>query len=242
MENVLPHGTTLTWLGHSTVRIGTPSGARILIDPWTYGNPSCPAADKDPGPLDLILITHAHDDHIGDAVRIAHDTGARVVAIGEIGHHLWRLGVSESRMVQMNRGGTVRFPDLGVSITQTVALHSSSTVVDGAIVALGEPCGYVVDIDGFAIYHAGDTDVFSDMRLIADLYAPKVALLPIGDHYTMGPEDGVRAADMLGPKVVIPCHYNTFPPIAQDEAAFAAKVEAKGIRCAPLSPGESVEV
>lgn len=238
MENVLPHGTTLTWLGHSTVVIGAPAGARILIDPWTYGNPACPAAAKDPGPLDLILITHAHDDHIGDAVRIARESGARVVAIGEVGQHLWQLGVPESQIVQMNRGGTVRFPDLDVAITQTVAIHSSSTFVDGRIVALGEPCGYVVHLaGGFAIYHAGDTDVFSDLRLIAELHAPKVALLPIGDHYTMGPRGAALAVELLHPlEAVVPIHHGTFPELTGTPAAFHEALAARGLAVPVITP------
>lgn len=226
----------LTYLGHSAFMLEA-DGHTVLIDPFLTHNPKASHAAENVHP-ETILVTHAHNDHVGDTIAIAKRTGAKVITTFELGEWLESQGVENA--VPANHGGTVKFA--GGTAKLVPAWHTSSySLPEGGTTAIGFPAGFVVRMGGSCIYFAGDTALFGDMRLIGE-EGLDAAVIPIGDHYTMGPEDGVRAADMLRPKVVIPCHYNTFPPIAQDEAAFAAKVEAKGMRCAPLSPGESVEV
>ena len=182
------------WLGHGTFLFRSPGGKRILIDPWIATNPVCPDEAKKIRELDLMLLTHGHDDHTADAVSIGRSTGARVIAPYELA--LWLQQKGLQNVTAMNRGGTIEAG--GLSITMVPAFHSSSIVEDGRIVYLGEPCGYVIRLeDGLTIYFAGDTAIFGDMRLIAEMYRPQIAFLPIGDTYTMGPERGresLRAA------------------------------------------------
>ena len=197
-----PPGLTFTWLGHSTFLIGTPNGKRILIDPWVQNNPACPPDKKDVGPIDLMLVTHGHFDHIEDAVPIAKATGCQVIGIYETAAWLMGKGVAEEKVAPMNKGGTLRLPDLGLSVTMVHADHSCGIKDGDQILYGGEAVGYVVTLDdGFAFYHAGDTAVFSDMSLIADLYQPKLAFLPIGDRFVMSPREAARAASFLSTSV-----------------------------------------
>jgi len=200
--------TTLTWLGHSTFRLDTASGKRIYIDPFLNGNPKCPEDEVTPEHVDMIAITHAHGDHLGDTVELAKQHDATVVAPVELAD--WLQIKHELKNVRdPNKGGTVDVD--GVKFTLTNAHHSSS---NDNLEYMGEPCGIVVTTeDGKKVYFAGDTCVFGDMQLIGRLYSPDVAVLPIGDHYTMGPKEASLAIELLGVKRVVPCHWGTFPAL-----------------------------
>jgi L-ascorbate metabolism protein UlaG (beta-lactamase superfamily) len=197
---------TLTWLGHASFRLDTTDGKRIYVDPFLKGNPKCPESEQDPDRADIIALTHGHGDHVGDTVELAKKTGATVVAPVELAGWLGSQGVENTR--DPNKGGTEEVD--GVTFTLTNAFHSSSNN-DGEY--MGEPCGIVVGVDDKRVYFAGDTCVFGDMQLIRRLYAPDVAVLPIGDHYTMGPKEASLAVELLGVKRVVPCHFGTFPAL-----------------------------
>jgi L-ascorbate metabolism protein UlaG (beta-lactamase superfamily) len=209
----LNRDTAITYLGHATILIETPGGKRLLIDPWLAGNPACPDEWKSPerlGRIDLILLTHIHNDHAGDAESIVKaNPDAGVVAIYEAAN--WIGGKGAKRLHPMNKGGSHTVA--GIEITMTHALHSSSfEESDGRVIYGGEPAGYILKLEnGFTLYAAGDTALFSDMALLRELYAPELAFLPIGDNFTMGPRDAARAIRLLGVSHVIPIHYATFP-------------------------------
>jgi L-ascorbate metabolism protein UlaG (beta-lactamase superfamily) len=224
-----------TWLGHGTFLFRSPGGKRILLDPWIATNPVCPEESKKILDLDLLLLTHGHDDHTADAVSIGRATGARVIAPYELGRWMEQKGLQA--VTPMNRGGTIDAG--GLSITMVPAFHSSSIVEDGRIVYLGEPCGYVIRFeDGVTIYFAGDTAVFGDMRLIAEMYHPQIAFLPIGDHYTMGPAGAAKACELLGVRQVVPMHFGTFPALTGTPARLRELVEPRGVKVIELKPGE----
>ena len=222
----------LTWLGHSSFRLDA-GGKRIYIDPFLNGNPKCPEGEQTPERVDVIAITHGHGDHVGDAVDLAKQHGATVIAPVELAGRLGSQGVENVK--DPNKGGTVEID--GIRFTLTHAQHSSSDN-DGNYT--GEPCGIVVRAEGKTVYFAGDTNVFGDMQnVIARLYKPDVAVLPIGDHYTMGPEEAALAVELLGVKRVVPCHYGTFPVLTGTPEALAEKV-GSGVTVERIDPGESV--
>ena len=223
----------IRYLGHSAFQIRH-GGHDLLIDPFLDGNPLAAATPGELNPTH-ILVTHGHGDHLGDTLAIAERTGCQVITVHEIAEWLTARGVDAWGM---GTGGSHAFA-FG-RVTATIAHHSSS--FDGgenAGMYAGNPVGFVIEIGGSTIYHAGDTGLFMDMELIGRRFALDIAMLPIGDNYTMGIDDAVIAAEMLGAKLVIPMHYNTFPPIAADANVFAAKLKAKGIESHVLSPGAS---
>ena len=206
MEHLLG-GTRINYLGHATFRLVTAGGEQIIIDPFLAGNPTTPDHLKEVGELDTILVTHGHPDHFADAASLAKATGATVVSNFEIFSYLQSQGVENAQPIQ--KGGTAEIG--GIKVTATNAFHSSSIQTeDGSVIYGGEPMGYVVEFEsGFKLYHSGDTCLFGDMALIAELYKPDLALLPIGDRLTMGPYEAAHAARLLGVEHVVPIHYST---------------------------------
>ncbi|MDF9828413.1 L-ascorbate metabolism protein UlaG (beta-lactamase superfamily) [Ereboglobus sp. PH5-5] len=228
----------ITYLGHSCFLVET-STASLVIDPFLTGNPTA-TAKADDIRCDYVLISHGHCDHTGDALDIAKTNDAVIVSNHEICNFFAAQG---AKVHNMNPGGAFKFPFGRVKLT--IAHHSSSEDGDSSDPLLppylGSPCGIIIEADGKRIYHAGDTALFLDMQLIGRA-GLDLAMLPIGDNFTMGPEDAIDALDMLKPKAAIPMHYNTWPPIAQDAPAFAAAAKQRGHLAHPLKPGESVTI
>lgn len=226
---------TLRFLGHSACE-ATDGAARILIDPFLTGNPLAAAGPDQLNPT-AILISHAHNDHMGDALAIAKRCSVQVVAIFEIATWFEQQGVQSHGM---SIGGGHAFPWGWVKLTQ--AWHGSTLVdEEGRFHTLGTPAGLLLRLGGKLLYHAGDTGLFGDMALIGRA-GIDLALLPIGDNFTMGPDDALEAVKLLKPKAVVPIHYNTFPVIQQDAGVWAARVEAEtGARCVVLEPGAGLE-
>jgi L-ascorbate metabolism protein UlaG (beta-lactamase superfamily) len=227
--------TTLTWLGHSTFRFDTPGGKRVYIDPFLNGNPKCPETEVEPEHIDVIALTHAHGDHLGDTVDLAKKHGCTVIAAVELAD--WLQGKQGlENVLDPNKGGTVKAA--GVKFTFTNAHHSSS---NDDLEYMGEPCGIVVEVEnGTKLYFAGDTCVFGDMQLIRRLYSPDVAILPIGGHYTMDPREAAVALELLGTKRCVPCHYGTFPPLVGTPAQL--RELAPDVQIDEPAPGESLTV
>ena len=201
---------SITWFGHSAFLLKSPGGKSVLIDPW-LDNPKAPAGAKEIAPVDLILLTHGHSDHVGNTIDVAKRTKAPVIAIYEISLYLQEHGVSTAQ--GMNKGGTMRVN--GLTVTMVDARHSSGIDAGGAVIPGGEPAGFVVEFEnGFRVYHAGDTSLFGDMKLIAELYKPQLVILPIGGLYTMGPREAAFACKMLKADHIVGMHYGTFPVLA----------------------------
>jgi L-ascorbate metabolism protein UlaG (beta-lactamase superfamily) len=225
---------SLKWLGHGSFRLDSPRGRRIYVDPFLQG-PTCPDDEREPERVDLILLTHGHEDHVGSTIELWKQHQPRVIAPVELRRWLETKGVEGAQGNDPNKGGTVDAD--GIEVTLTNAHHSSS--IDGAYT--GEPCGLVVKLeDGKTVYFAGDTCVFGDMQLIGRIYEPDVAVLPIGDHYTMGPRQAAVACELLGVKRVVPAHWGTFPLLrgTPDELAkLAPQVEVER-----LQPGDAISL
>jgi L-ascorbate metabolism protein UlaG (beta-lactamase superfamily) len=234
---------TFTWLGHATVLCTLPTGEVVLIDPWVMGNPSCPPSHKKLERVDAMLITHAHSDHMGDAVEIAKRLRPRhVLASFEIADWLTSKGVENC--TGMNLGGSVEIfgPETPLTVSMVRADHSSSLEEDGKIVYGGPASGLVVKLGGgFTFYHAGDTALFSDMQLISELYRPELAFLPIGDLYTMDPQQAARACRYLGVRKVVPVHWGTFPALTGTPRQLVKALEDLGVACevVHMQPGET---
>ena len=226
---------SLTWLGHASFRIDSPNGKRIYVDPWVSG-PTCPAEEKDPERVDIIAVTHGHGDHVGDVAELGKKHKSRLVAMNELAGWLDGQGYPDAAAGGMGKGGTVDVD--GVKFTLTNAFHSSSTP-DGSYA--GEPAGVVIALEnGFTLYHAGDTCVFGDMQLIGRIYQPDLAILPIGDHYTMGPKEASVAIELLGVKRCVPCHWGTFPFLTGTPAQL--RELAPDVDLVEMEPGQRIEL
>lgn len=233
-------GTRIAWLGHSTVLLEAASGFRVLLEPFVHSNPRCPEEFKRVDRLDVIAASHAHFDHVGDAPALWRQARPTAIVAGvEVAHWMRQQGIDPAVVVEMNKGGTVRVGE--AAITMTTANHSSSWV-DGDVLRYGgEPAGLIVRFDdGFTAYHAGDTNVFGDMALIGELYSPDLVMLPVGDHYTMGPREAAKAVELLGARRVLPIHWGTFPVLTGTPAALRHECGSRGLDVEVLEvrPGE----
>ncbi len=225
----------ITWLGHAAFLFE--AGKKILIDPFISGNPTAPCSPEELNP-DVIAVTHGHRDHLGDTIEIGKKTGCRIISIHEVANYIKSKGVFAEGM---NKGGTMTVEE--ITFTMTDARHSSSIDASGFNFDGGSPAGFIIKIGGHSIYHAGDTGIFGDMQLIGELYEPELALLPIGDRFTMGIKEAVKAVELIRPEIVVPMHYNTFDVIAQDPEEFKRAVEAKiDTKVIIMEPGESIEI
>ena len=229
-------GLAITWLGHATFVLTTPGGKRIVTDPWLEGNPMCPPDRRRIDAADLILLSHGHSDHSGDIVAVSRATGAPVLAVYELALWLERKGLHNVH--GMGVGGTV--PIAGLQVTMVPAVHTSSVVEGDTTVYLGAATGFVVRLENAqTIYFAGDTALFGDMQLIGEMHAPDIAFLPIGDHFTMGPDAAARACRMLRVRQVVPMHYGTFPVLTGTPDRLKQLVEPLGVDVLVLKPGET---
>ena len=230
-------GLQITWLGHAAFRITMPGGETVIIDPWIMGNPACPEREKKVKRADILLCTHGHFDHIGDAVAIATEHNSQVVGIFELCNWMETKGVKKA--AAMNKGGTQKLGKFDVTMVH--ADHSCGILDDGKIIYGGEACGYVLEFpSGLRLYHAGDTGLFGDMTLIRELYAPEIVMLPIGDHFTMGPREAAHACKLLQPKIVVPMHFGTFPVLTGTPDALRKLIANTSIEVLEMKPGETI--
>jgi len=227
---------TLSWLGHASFRLDSPSGKRIYVDPFLQ-NPKCPESERAPERADVIALTHGHDDHVGDTVELSQRLSPEaVVAQIELKAWLQKNGAKVDEMPGINKGGTIEAA--GCKFTLTNAFHSGSAP-DGSYG--GESCGLVIEVeDGTKVYFAGDTCVFGDMQLIARIYEPDVAVLPIGGHFTMDPREAAVALELLGNPRCVPCHWGTFPLLKGTPQEL--KELAPGANIVDIEPGQTIEL
>jgi L-ascorbate metabolism protein UlaG (beta-lactamase superfamily) len=233
----LLRGTRVTWLGHATVLVETASGTSFLIDPFLQHNAKFPKDFRLPEKIDYVLLTHAHIDHTADAIPVAEKHGSTIVAIYELAGYMASKGAKST--IGMNLGGSVDLS--GVTVSMVEAKHSSSLDEGGVPLYLGVAAGLVLSIpDGPVLYHAGDTAVFRDMELIRELYAPEVAMLPIGGCYTMGPREAALAVKYLQPQLILPIHWGTMPQLTGTPQQLAGLLDEPGL-VALVAPGEALD-
>jgi L-ascorbate metabolism protein UlaG (beta-lactamase superfamily) len=226
---------TLTFLGHSAFALEL-AKARLVIDPFLSGNPRARVKPDDLA-ADYVLLTHGHPDHVGDGIAIARRTGATIIAPFELATWCQWQGATAHAM---HIGGAHDFPFGRVKLT--IAVHGSGYPTEHGILYMGNPCGFLVMAEGKTIYHAGDTGLFYDMKLIGEMNRIDVALLPIGGNFTMDADDAVKAAELLGAALVVPMHYDTFDVIRADPDAFVLTAAAKGLRAKVLGVGEALTI
>ena len=230
---------SITWFGHSAFLLKAPGGKSVLIDPW-LANPKAPSGAKDVTPADVILITHGHADHFGNTIEIAQRTNARVISIHEISLYLQKQGIGNAQ--GMNKGGTMSVD--GLNVTMLDAKHSSGLDMGSEVIPGGEAAGFLIEFEnGFKVYHAGDTAVFGDMKIIGDLYKPHMVLLPIGGLYTMDPREAAYACKLLKPKYILGMHYGTFPALAGTPSSLKKNLPASMRKAViELEPGISASI
>ncbi len=232
-------GVKITYLGHSAFKLISPQGVILLIDPYLSNNPKTPPDQKEVDKADLILVTHGHGDHLGDAVAIAQKTNASAVVMAELATYLSNKGVKN--VVRMNKGGT--YTAKGIRITMVNAQHSSSVTEGNQVIYAGEPVGFILRFEnGFTVYHAGDTSVMADMKIFGDLYSPNLAFLPVGSHFTMDPREASYACKLLRPQYVIPMHYGTSPVLTGTPEAFVQEMKDQPeVKVVVMIPGKTIE-
>ncbi|WP_368744845.1 metal-dependent hydrolase [Desertibaculum subflavum] len=241
------------WLGQSAIRLTTPGGKVIMIDPFLTQNPKTPVQWKNLdalGKIDLILVTHAHGDHLGDAPALSTKNNAPVIGPAGLNQSLLTLGVLPANLVpRMNKGGTITPLGPNIKITMTRAEHSSELVWRNPATGKdethvgGEPVGFIIELEnGFKVYHMGDTGLFADMKFIGDYYKPDLILIPIGGHFVMDPKDAaVATREHLKPKYALPFHYGTFPPLKGTPQEYMAALGPSSTKVFPINPGEKLE-
>ena len=235
----LNRGFALTWLGHNTFKLVTRGARTVLLDPWVEGNPACPKEHKSFEKIDAMTISHGHGDHMADAVTLGKKFKPTIVCNYEIHLFLQKKGVPTT--APMNKGGTQEVA--GIRFTMVHAVHSSGIEDGGQVVYGGEACGFVVTLeDGTRLYHAGDTGAHADMALIGELYSPEIAVLPIGDLFTMSPREAALAARMLKPRIIVPANYGTFPALPGTPEALREELKKLGVEAevVALRPGETL--
>jgi L-ascorbate metabolism protein UlaG (beta-lactamase superfamily) len=225
------------YYGHSTITFELPGGEVVMIDPWVTGNPACPPELHRPERVDAMLITHPHDDHFGDVLELAERLQPKVV-VANYEVCMWLAGKGIEGTAPMNPGGSQEV--LGCRVTMVRAEHSTGLTDEGRLIYGGVAAGYVVQMpDGYTFHHAGDTALYGDMKLTAELYRPELGFVPIGDLFTMGPLEAAYACKFLNLRQVVPIHYGTFPPLTGTPEAFERQLAELGVDCdvVTVAPG-----